>query len=133
MNLPRWISPLSAVDVRRRRWCASSTMPCALYPWSSHTRNAQPRGIRRVHQQRRARYTGAKDNAGCRMPGTLTGAEVNAFMDSRPGWIILTTIGRDGYPHSVPIGYFRVGDEIYMGGRLSTQRVKNIQRNPKVS
>ncbi|MGD9893719.1 MAG: pyridoxamine 5'-phosphate oxidase family protein [Dehalococcoidia bacterium] len=67
------------------------------------------------------------------MAASMTPDEVNAFLDSRPGWVILTTIGRDGYPHSVPIGYFRQGDEIYMGGRLSTQRAKNIQRNPKVS
>ena len=67
------------------------------------------------------------------MAASMTPDEVNAFLDSRPGWVILTTIGRDGYPHSVPIGYFRQGDEIYMGGRLNTQRAKNIQRNPKVS
>jgi nitroimidazol reductase NimA-like FMN-containing flavoprotein (pyridoxamine 5'-phosphate oxidase superfamily) len=67
------------------------------------------------------------------MPASMTPDEVNAFLDSRPGWVILTTIGRDGYPHSVPIGYFRKDNEIYMGGRLGTQRAKNIQRNPKVS
>src|SRR5215213_3641662 len=133
MNLPRWISPLSAVDVRRRRWCASSTMPCALYPWSSHVGNAQPRGIGRVRQQRRARYTGAKDKVEYRMPGTLTDDEVNAFLDSRPRWIILTTLGRDGYPHSVPIGYFRVGEDIFIGCRAGTQKLKNIERDPKVS
>lgn len=67
------------------------------------------------------------------MPASMTPDEVNAYLDSRPGWVILTTVGRDGYPHSVPIGYFRQGEEIYMGGRLGTQRAKNILRNPKVS
>ena len=35
--------------------------------------------------------------------------EAHAYLDSRPGWIMLTTIGRDGMPHTVPIGYFRFG------------------------
>ena len=62
------------------------------------------------------------------MPATLTKAEIHAYLDSKPGWIILTTIGRDGMPHTIPIGYFlersanpaapaegRSGDEIYIG------------------
>jgi PPOX class probable F420-dependent enzyme len=67
------------------------------------------------------------------MPATMTNDEVNAFLDSRPGWIILTTIGRDGYPHSVPIGYFRMGDDVHIGCRDGSQKLKNIERNPKVS
>jgi PPOX class probable F420-dependent enzyme len=59
--------------------------------------------------------------------------EQKAYIDSKPGWIVLTTIGRDGFPHSVPIGYFRLGDEIYMGCRAGTQKLKNIERNPRVS
>lgn len=67
------------------------------------------------------------------MPATLTKEEAHAFLDSRPGWLIFTSIGKDGYPHSVPIGYFRQGDEIYVGGRARTQRLRNVERNPKVS
>ena len=67
------------------------------------------------------------------MPAKLTRDEVNGFLDSRPGWIALTTIGKDGYPHTVPIGYFRLGDEVYIGCRAGTQKLKNIERNPKVS
>jgi PPOX class probable F420-dependent enzyme len=67
------------------------------------------------------------------MPGTMTDDEVNAFLDSRPGWIVLTTIGRDGYPHSVPIGYFRIGDDVCIGCRAGTQKVRNIERNSRVS
>lgn len=63
----------------------------------------------------------------------MTQDEVNAFLDSRPGWIALTTIGKDGFPHTVPIGYFRVGGDIYIGCRSGTQKLKNIERNPKVS
>lgn len=67
------------------------------------------------------------------MPGKLTREEAYEYLDSRPGWIVLTTIGRDGMPHSIPIGYFRVDDEIYIGCRAGTQKVKNIERNPHVS
>jgi nitroimidazol reductase NimA-like FMN-containing flavoprotein (pyridoxamine 5'-phosphate oxidase superfamily) len=67
------------------------------------------------------------------MPAELTKEEAHAFLDSRPGWLVLTTIGRDGYPHSIPVGYFRVGDEVYTGGRAGTQRLRNIERNTKVS
>ncbi len=67
------------------------------------------------------------------MPAKLTKEEAHEFLDSRPGWLILTTIGANGYPHSVPIGYFRFGDEIYTGGRDGTQRIANIRRNPQVS
>jgi len=67
------------------------------------------------------------------MPATLTRDEARAYLDAKPGWIILTTIGRDGFPHSIPIGYFRLGDEVYIGCRAGTQKLKNIQRNPHVS
>ncbi len=67
------------------------------------------------------------------MPATLTEEEAHDFLDSRPGWLILTTVGTDGYPHSIPIGYFRLGDEIYVGGRTGTQRLKNVERNSRVS
>ena len=67
------------------------------------------------------------------MAGKLTPEEANAFLDSRPGWITLSTVGPDGYPHSVPIGYFRVGDDIYIGCRHPTQKTRNVERNPHVS
>jgi len=67
------------------------------------------------------------------MPGKMTPGEVDAFLDSRPGWIALTTISKSGHPHTVPIGYFRKGEAVYIGCRAGTQKLKNIERNPKVS
>ena len=67
------------------------------------------------------------------MPGSMSKEEAHEFLDSRPGWMQFTSIGADGYPHTVPIGFFRMGDEIYTGGRASTQRAKNIARDPRVS
>lgn len=67
------------------------------------------------------------------MPATMTKEEAHAYLDSKPGWIVLTTIGADGYPHSVPIGYFRLGDDVYVGCRAGTQKVRNVERNPHAS
>src|SRR5437870_8251284 len=67
------------------------------------------------------------------MPARLSPDQVNQYLDSKPGWMMLTTVGQDGFPHSVPLGYFRLGDTIYLGCRAGTQKLKNIARNPKVS
>ncbi len=67
------------------------------------------------------------------MPGKMTTEEAYAYIDAKPGRITLTTIGRDGYPHSLPIGYFRMGDEVFLGGRAGTQKMLNAERNAKVS
>ncbi len=67
------------------------------------------------------------------MPRQLTRQEVHEFLDSKPSWIMLSTIGPDGYPHTVPLGYFRLGEEILMGVRSETRKLRNIQANPKVS
>ena len=67
------------------------------------------------------------------MPRTLTDDEVAAYLDSRPGWAVLSTIDKDGFPHSVPLGYFRLGRDIVMGVRDGTRKVANVESNPKVS
>lgn len=46
---------------------------------------------------------------------------------------MLTTIGNGGMPHSVPLGYFRLGSHLYLGMREGSQKIKNIERNPHVS
>ena len=67
------------------------------------------------------------------MQRAMTETELEQFIDSKPGWITLSTIGVDGFPHSVPLGYFRDGATIYLGCKDQTQKVRNIERNPKVS
>ena len=61
----------------------------------------------------------------------MTREEAFQFLDSRPGWMMLSTIDGRGYPHTVPLWYFRDGDDIYLPAR--GQRRVNVQRNPKVS
>ena len=67
------------------------------------------------------------------MPRKLSDEQIEAYLDSRPGWAILSTIDDDGFPHSVPLGYFRLGRDIVMGVRDGTHKVANIENNPNVS
>jgi nitroimidazol reductase NimA-like FMN-containing flavoprotein (pyridoxamine 5'-phosphate oxidase superfamily) len=63
----------------------------------------------------------------------MSDEEIAAYLDSRPSWAILSTIEKDGYPHSVPLGYFRLGRDIVMGVRDGTRKVANVENNPNVS
>ena len=67
------------------------------------------------------------------MPRQLSDEQIEAYLDSRPGWAILSTIDTDGFPHSVPLGYFRLGRDIVMGVRDGTRKVANVEGNPNVS
>ena len=62
------------------------------------------------------------------MAESLDPEAFNDFLDSKPGWIVLTTIAPDGYPHSVPLGYFRDGDHIYCGCVDHTTKIRNIEQ-----
>lgn len=67
------------------------------------------------------------------MPRKMTDEQIEAYLDSRPGWAVLSTIDKDGFPHSVPLGYFRFGRDIVMGVRDRTRKVANVENNPNVS
>lgn len=67
------------------------------------------------------------------MPRKLSDEQIEVYVDSRPAWAILSTIDDDGFPHSVPLGYFRLGRDIVMGVRDGTRKVANIESNPNVS
>ena len=67
------------------------------------------------------------------MPRKLSDEEIESYLDSRPCWAVLSTIDKDGFPHSVPLGYFRLGRDIIMGVRDGTRKVANVESNPNVS
>ena len=46
---------------------------------------------------------------------------------------MLSTIDEDGFPHTVPLGYFRIGRDIVMGVRDGTRKVANVEGNQNVS
>jgi nitroimidazol reductase NimA-like FMN-containing flavoprotein (pyridoxamine 5'-phosphate oxidase superfamily) len=67
------------------------------------------------------------------MPRKLSDEQIEAFLDSRPSWAMLSTIDGDGFPHTVPLGYFRLDRDIVMGVRDGTHKVANVENNPKAS
>jgi nitroimidazol reductase NimA-like FMN-containing flavoprotein (pyridoxamine 5'-phosphate oxidase superfamily) len=67
------------------------------------------------------------------MPRKFSDEQIEAYLDSRPSWAILSTIDTDGFPHTVPLGYFRVGRDIIMGVRDGTRKIANVESNPNVS
>lgn len=60
----------------------------------------------------------------------MTRDEVDEFLDGHGGWAVLATNGKNGYPHAVPMGFFRMGEEILLPVR--GQRQVNIERDPRV-
>ena len=67
------------------------------------------------------------------MPRKFSAEQIEAYLDSHPGWAVLSTIDGDGLPHTVPLGYFRLGRDIVMGVRDGTHKVANVESNPNVS
>jgi predicted pyridoxine 5'-phosphate oxidase superfamily flavin-nucleotide-binding protein len=43
----------------------------------------------------------------------------------------VTTIGPDGYPHTVPIWYILDGDDIVIATGPAARKIRNIRANPK--
>ena len=64
---------------------------------------------------------------------SLSTERIRALLEKKDRWIALSTYGPDGFPHTVPIGYFLVEDKLVLGCLDETQKVKNIERNDKVS
>ena len=62
---------------------------------------------------------------------TMTRDEAYAFIDSGPLWAILTTLGPRGYPHAVPLSYYRDGDDVFVNARGA--RLANMRRHPQVA
>jgi len=64
---------------------------------------------------------------------SLSPEEIWEFFDSKPGWAALTTLDEDGLPHTVAIGYFRLGELVYCGCRAGTRKCRNLQRDARAS
>ena len=62
----------------------------------------------------------------------LTSEEQAEFL-AQARTMALCTIGKDGYPHVVAMGYMVKDGCIYMTSYRKAQKVVNIRRNPKVA
>ena len=67
------------------------------------------------------------------MEFVMSNDEIRELLQLKDRWIVLTTIGPDGFPHSVPMGYFLIGERLIMGCKDGTQKVANVERDPKVA
>ena len=63
----------------------------------------------------------------------IEGDELHDYLDAREEWALLATVDEDGYPHVVPLGYYRVGDDICVGTPDGTRKVRNAERDPRAS
>ena len=64
-------------------------------------------------------------------PQVLT-SSVRRFL-AAPRIARLCTLGRDGYPHVVPIYFMRQGDDIVFGSDRHEAKVRNALRNPRAA
>ena len=61
-------------------------------------------------------------------------AEEQEHYLARAPTVILVSIGRDGYPHAVPMWFVVEADGcVYMTTYARSQKVVNVRRNPKVA
>lgn len=63
----------------------------------------------------------------------MTKEEIQSALSSRDRWLVLSTNGPDGFPHSVPVGCSLLEDRLLIGCRDGSQKVRNIERDSRVS
>ena len=59
--------------------------------------------------------------------------EIAEYLDRRSEWAVFTTVDAAGYPHSVALGYYRIGGVVYVGTPANTRKVRNAEANPRAS
>jgi PPOX class probable F420-dependent enzyme len=62
----------------------------------------------------------------------MTGDEVAAFLDAQRT-LICATNGRDGWPHLMPLWYLVRGQEIWAWTYAKSQKVRNLERDPRAT
>ena len=63
---------------------------------------------------------------------TMSDEEIDAFVKSRRT-AILSTIGPTGHPHSVAMWFAWIDGTIWFETKAKAQKVKNLQRDPRVT
>ena len=62
----------------------------------------------------------------------MSDAEVAAFL-AEERTVICATIGRDGFPHLMPLWYVIRGDELWSWTFAKSQKVRNLERDPRAT
>jgi PPOX class probable F420-dependent enzyme len=60
----------------------------------------------------------------------MTGEEVAAFL-AEQRTLVCATNGRDGWPHLMPLWYVIRGDELWSWTYARSQKVRNLERDPR--
>ncbi|MBT8215356.1 MAG: pyridoxamine 5'-phosphate oxidase family protein [Acidimicrobiia bacterium] len=63
---------------------------------------------------------------------TMTAEEQLAFLEEGHT-LIVTTLGSDGYPHVAPMWYFVQDGKVAFRSFTKSQKIVNLQRNPKLT
>ncbi len=62
----------------------------------------------------------------------MTAQEIADFI-SEPATAILTTLGADGWPHSVGMWFAHANGELHMWAYAKSQKVANLRRDPRAA
>ncbi len=62
----------------------------------------------------------------------MSDAEVAAFLDEERT-VICATIGRDGFPHLMPLWYVMRGEDVWCWTFAKSQKVRNLERDPRAT
>ncbi len=62
----------------------------------------------------------------------MSDAEVGAFLDEERT-VVCATIGRDGYPHLMPLWYVVRDGELWSWTFAKSQKVRNLERDPRAT
>jgi PPOX class probable F420-dependent enzyme len=62
----------------------------------------------------------------------MSDAEAAAFLDEERT-VICATIGRDGYPHLMPLWYVTRGEDVWSWTFAKSQKVRNLERDPRAT
>jgi len=62
----------------------------------------------------------------------MSGEEVADFL-AEQRTVICATIGRDGFPHLMPLWYVVRGDELWSWTFAKSQKVRNLERDPRAT
>ncbi|MEA2150020.1 MAG: hypothetical protein QOD69_1850 [Solirubrobacteraceae bacterium] len=62
----------------------------------------------------------------------MSDAEVGAFLDEERT-VICATIGRDGFPHLMPLWYVVRDGELWSWTFAKSQKVRNLERDPRAT
>jgi PPOX class probable F420-dependent enzyme len=62
----------------------------------------------------------------------MSAEEVGAFLAAERT-VICATIGRDGFPHLMPLWYVIRGEELWAWTFAKSQKVRNLERDPRAT